>query len=103
MENVIQQIIDIDQRAQQKYIDAEDYKKRAEQIVNEEKQRIDAQLLENSKEKLDALQKSQTEIFEEKRRQLLAGLEAQKKVLEQIYQDNHRKWEQDLFQKVLQG
>ena len=98
MENIIQKIIDIDQRAQQKYIDAQQHRDE----VKAETQRMDAETRKNSEIKLANLRLSENEQLEDIKKTIAADLAEKKSALEQIYQQNHLKWEQELFQKVLQ-
>lgn len=102
MENIIQQIIEIDKRAQQKYIDAAAYQKAAEEEVRVSIQKMENEMLLNSKSKLDAFRNSQNELLEEQTAALQSAMKEQKRMLEEIYQKNHEKWERDLFQKVLE-
>lgn len=102
MENIIQKIIDIDQRAQQKYIDAQQHRDEVEAEVKAETQRMDAETRKNSEIKLANLRLSENEQLEDIKKTIAADLAEKKSALEQIYQQNHLKWEQELFQKVLQ-
>lgn len=102
MENIIQRIIDIDKRAQQKYIDAQQRREKVEAEVKEEIKKMDDKTRENGESKLADLRTSENELLLETQRTIAADLAEKKKKLEQIYLENHLNWEQDLFQKVLQ-
>ena len=101
MQTIIQQIIEIDKMAQQKYIDAEAYKQKAEQDTLEEIKKMDLDTQKNSNDKLNRMRENQKVMLAEKIGVLSEKLAQQKKMLDHMYEQYHEKWERDLFQKVL--
>lgn len=101
MENIINRIIDIDRRAQQKYIDADGYRKQAEADIEQGNHQLDEQLAENSEEKLQAVKDTQQAIVRERAEALAQHLNEQKEALNRTYETNHAEWEKDLLQKIL--
>lgn len=101
MDNIINEIINIDRRAQQKYIDADAYQKKAEEEIQGEIAKFDAATKQKCSAKLDAARAAQEVWYRERAKAIADGLEQKKKALEQIYNENHVKWETELFDKVL--
>ncbi|MDD6236506.1 MAG: hypothetical protein PUB00_03900 [Clostridiales bacterium] len=101
MQTIIQQIIEIDKMAQQKYIDAEAYQQKAEQDTLEEIKKMDIETQKNSNDKLNRMRENQNVMLAEKIGVLSEKLAEQKKRLDHMYEQHHEKWEHDLFQKVL--
>ncbi len=102
MENIIQKIIDIDQRAQQKYIDAQQHREDVEAEVEEEIRKMNAETQENGQAKLAKLLNSENEQLNEAHARITADLAQKKQRLDQIYQEKHLDWEQALFEQILQ-
>lgn len=101
MQTIIQQIIEIDKMAQQKYIDAEAYKQKNEQDTLEEIKKMDLETQKNSNDKLNRMRENQNVMLAEKIGVLSEKLAEQKKKLDRMYEQYHENWERDLFQKVL--
>ena len=101
MQTIVQQIIEIDKMAQQKYIDAEAYKQKNEQDTLEEIKKMDLETQKNSNDKLNRMRENQNVMLAEKIGVLSEKLAEQKKKLDRMYEQHHENWERDLFQKVL--
>lgn len=101
MDNIINEIIDIDRRAQQKYIDADAYRKKTEEEILSEISRLDADTSKKCTDKLNAVRAAQEALYNERMESLSASLNQQKSALKHLYEKNHANWEKELFDKVL--
>lgn len=101
MQTIIQQIIEIDKMAQQKYIDAEAYKQKAEQDTLKEIKKMDLDTQKNSNDKLNRMRENQNVMLAEKIGVLSKKLTQEKMALDRMYEQHHEKWEEELFRKVL--
>lgn len=81
MDNIINEIIDIDRRAQQKYIDADAYRKKTEDEILSEISRLDADTSKKCTDKLNAVRAAQEALYNERMESLSASLNQQKSAL----------------------
>ena len=101
MDNIINEIIDIDRRAQQKHIDADAYRKKTEEELQSEISRFDGDTSKNCTDKLNAVRAAQEAILQERMTALADSISRQKSGLRDIYEKNHVRWEKELFDRVL--
>ncbi|MDF2567334.1 MAG: hypothetical protein K0R90_790 [Oscillospiraceae bacterium] len=101
MINVINQIIEIDKLAQQRIADAHDQKTNIIKELEQQKKELHDEYEKTAKEKLQHVNEVEHAFAQEKIDVIVNSKQQTIDSLENNYDQNHLKWEQELYNKVL--
>lgn len=101
MENIINQILKIDEKARQMIADAQKQKQNILDKANDSKGAVKEELMERAKSRLGKVEASEQAHSDEKILEINRIKQEKINKLDKIYNDNHIKWEKEIFNNII--
>lgn len=101
MENIINRILEVDQEAEKRLIQAENKKKQMLADARMERQKLKEETLKKEQDKLGRAENAESFEAQAKISRIQQEQEDKIRRLEEIYERNHENWEREMMEQIL--